>query len=125
MIRKPWVHIPGSRYPYDSLVLESVVEFGMNESRDHLVDDIQRLNRAGTTVEKKFIVHLYRLSRDQKGRLASNRDWSPTSKRILNREDVSSALRGSDIDLYYAMYDGTGSRESGAWHMHSSTIDVL
>ncbi len=125
VIRLPPSTAPGSEYPYDSLRLDSVVEFGMNEKRDHLEDDIRRLSRAGSQVDNRYLVHLYRLSNDAQGRKASGRDWSPKSSLILRKERVSDVLGDHDIELYYGMYDNTNTFEVGAWRIHNRTIAEL
>jgi len=117
VIRVPPSALPGGEYPYDYLTLDSVIEFGLNEERDHLEDDIRRLSMARSYVDNAFIVHLYRLSRGAHGKKASDRDWSPKSKLILRTEEVAKILGDNEIELFYGMYDESGTYETGAWRI--------
>ena len=54
--------LASSSYSYDYLKLSVVIEFGMNESAEHLIDDIERVCHPDANVEEKFVVHFYRLS---------------------------------------------------------------
>lgn len=71
---------------YDYLRLDAVVEFGMNEGKEHLVDDIERLSHTKANLKQGFAVHLYRISKP--GFRLSGRDWSPKSKQILTPENI-------------------------------------
>jgi hypothetical protein len=108
------VHGAGS---YDYLRLLAVVEFGLNEAIDHLEDDLQRLTHREANVENRFAVHLHRLS--SPGGRTSGRDWSPRSRRIVSLADVVRLSGLYDVEVYYAMADSTGRRESGAWRIAS------
>jgi len=66
----------------DYLMLNSVIEFGLNEPIKHLQDDINRICHKNSNVKNKFIVHLYCIS--PSGNPFSGRDWSDKSKRIVN-----------------------------------------
>jgi len=77
----------------------------------------------GEAARHKFIVHLYRLSREPDGRLTSGRDWSPLSKRILSKEEVRDTVGQRDIELYYVMFDSTNIHESGVWCIRRGTIE--
>jgi hypothetical protein len=69
--------VDGIASSYDYLKLAAVVELGMNEGKEHLTDDIERLSHPGANVDQGFIIHLYRLS--QPGAKLSDRDWSSAS----------------------------------------------
>lgn len=66
--------------PYDYLQLDAVVEFGLNENIEHLVDDFLRVSHPLANTDNGYIVHLYRLS--GAGKQNSGRDWSPNAKDI-------------------------------------------
>jgi hypothetical protein len=98
------------RMGYDYLPVLAAIEFGMNAPEKHLCHDIERLTHKDAKVKHAFIVHLDRLS-DQ----ASRRDWSCHSKRIVALERVIALSEMNPVELYYAMADGTQTRETGAW----------
>lgn len=99
---------PGS---YDYLKLFAVVEFGLNESEEHLQDDINRLCHQDSNIENRFIIHLYRLSKG--GVKFSGRDWSPESPRIKKMHEVKEMANGKPIEIFYGLADSTGLYTSG------------
>ena len=111
---------PEGKPSYDYLKLACVVEFGMNESQGHLLDDIQRLSSAieDGSVDQAFILHLYRLSKP--GARFSDRDWSANSKRILSKDDVAEMGRGRPVEILYCMADSTGTYKPGVWQIAGS-----
>ncbi len=108
---------------YDYLKLAAVVEFGMNVTEQHLVDDMDRLCHPKANVEQGFEVHLYRLSQSRAP--FSGRDWSPNSKRILTQKYVSELSNGGPAEIFYGMYDSTGQRKSGVWLIKQGEISLL
>jgi hypothetical protein len=114
--------VPTDKYSYDYLKLSSVVEFGMNESEDHLVDDIERVCHADANVDQGIIVHLYRLSKS--GAKFSNRDWSAKSRQILSKERVADIASSKSVEIYYGMYDITGRYETGVWLINKGIIPL-
>jgi hypothetical protein len=108
---------------YDYLKLLAAIEFGMNEAKKHLVDDIERLDHADANVVQGFIVHLYRLS-NAKLRF-SGRDWSHNAACILTPEQVGDLSLGRSVEIYYGMADGTGNYESEAWHIKSGQMSKI
>lgn len=100
-------------HSYDYLKLFAAIEFGMNESEDHLQDDIDRLCDEGSNIEHRFIVHLYRLS--ESGAKFSGRDWSSKSPRILSIESVRKIAKGFPIEIYYGISDSSQKYKSGFW----------
>jgi hypothetical protein len=100
---------------YDYFNLLTVIEFGMNEAKEHLIDDIKRLDHVQSNTAQKFIVHLYRLSNPESK--FSGRDWSSKSARILTAKQVGDLNIGSSVEIYYAMADSTGKYENGVWHI--------
>jgi hypothetical protein len=110
-------------FSYDYLRLSAVVEFGLNESETHLVDDIERLCHAQSNVEQGILVHLYRLS--TAGCKFSNRDWSPNSPRIVTLDRAKSLVEGKPIDLYYAISDSTHRYANIAVRIKNGTINLL
>jgi hypothetical protein len=111
----------GKSPPYDYLNLNSVVEFGLNATKDHLVDDIERLCHHNSNVKNKFIVHLYRLSKPK----VSGRDLSPDSAQLLSLEDMSRLVRDKEVEVYFGRYDNTGRFQSGVWRLNKNEISVL
>lgn len=103
---------PGS---YDYLRLFAVIEFGLNESEEHLKDDIDRLCHLEGNIENRFLVHLYRLSKG--GAKFSGRDWSSKSPRIRTVEQVRELTIGKPVEIIYGMSDSTGMYESGIWNI--------
>jgi len=108
---------------YDYLKLAEVVEFGMNATRKHLMEDIRRLTHSDANVKNKFIVHLYRLSKP--GGKFSNRDWSSTANRILSRQEVTKISRGQQVEIFYAMADSTDGHQSGVWCIKQGKATLL
>jgi len=103
---------PGS---YDYLKLNAVIEFGMNESEEHLKDDINRLCDEGSNIQHRFIVHLYRLS--PAGHKFSGRDWTSTSQRISTLESVTAISQGRPVEIFYALSDSSEEFQSGLWRI--------
>lgn len=121
VIKKP----PESQYSalpqsYDRLKLAAVVEFGMNERKDHLIDDIERVCHHDANLENGFVVHLYRLSKP--GARYSNRDGSPKSNHLLSRDDIRGAVSDKPVEVYYGVYDSTGEHPSGLWLIKQGEI---
>jgi hypothetical protein len=107
---------------YDYLTLTAAIEFGMNEEKTHLLEDIRRLCHDKANVMHGFIVHLYRLS--DAGSKFSGRDWSPNSKQILTPEDVCKLSEQKSIEIFYGMADSTGKHKTGngLWYIKGSNI---
>ena len=123
VIKTPPESIEGKPQAYDYLKLAAVVEFGMNEAKKHLVDDIERLSHPEANVMQGFAVHLYRLS--EPGAPFSRRDWSANSKRILTPEEVGQLAQLAEdepVEIYYAMHDSTGKHCSGVWSIKQGVI---
>lgn len=114
LLRSPAEHAkePG----YDYLRLDSVVEFGMNEAKEHLADDLQRLSHTDANVDHPFAVHLHRLSRS--GDVFSGRDWSASSTRLASRDELAE-LSGQfpEVGIIFAVADSSGTHEEGAWRL--------
>jgi len=96
---------------YDHLPLLAAIEFGMNEAKEHLEEDIRRLCHKESYVDHPFIVHLYRLS--VSGQLFSSRDWSSKSPLILDPDQIRKIKNDNPIEIIYGMADGTGIHENG------------
>jgi hypothetical protein len=103
---------------FDYLSLDAVVEFGMNEDLDHLVDDIDRISHPRSNVDYGFLVHLHRLSTP--GTSLSGRDWSAKSKRIVSPVELAELINGKALEIYYGLRDITGTHESGLWLIDGS-----
>ena len=123
LLKTPLMSIKTDSNSFDYLNLLAVVEFGMNEAAEHLIDDIARLDHEEAHVDHGFIVHLYRLS--QPGNRFSNRDWSPNSPRILSVEKVKQISSGKPIEIIYALVDDTGQHQSGIWSINQGKMTVL
>lgn len=78
----PTSTIDGASLSYDFLKFAVVVEFGMNETKEHLIDDIERICHEQANLNLGLIIHLYRLSKP--GAKMSNRDWSSNSQPMID-----------------------------------------
>lgn len=115
--------VEGESLSYDYLKLAAVVEFGMNEARGHLMDDIERICHAQANLELGILIHLYRLSKP--GARISNRDWSSKSPRIMSKEDILNLTSGKPILIYYGLHDSTERYETGAWLIRNAGFTRL
>jgi hypothetical protein len=114
IIKSPAESVPEKKPSYDYLKLEAIVEFGMNEARDHLEDDIQRVCHDDSNADHSYAVHLYRLSKA--GNQYSMRDWSPSSKQILTAAKVKAMIPdGKSVSVFYGMYNDTDKSQNCAW----------
>ncbi|MEA3349862.1 MAG: hypothetical protein U9Q82_04500 [Chloroflexota bacterium] len=119
---------PESKHPdwsasYDYLKLAAVIEFGMNEGKEHLKDDIERVCHRDANVEHEFIIHLCRLSNP--GAKFSKRDGSPKSAQLLSKEDVAEIVSGKPTEVYYGMKDSTFTHNSGVWLINQGEIKQI
>jgi len=76
---------------FDYLNLFAVIEFGMNEHREHLVDDFLRVSHPAANTEHPYIVHLYRLS--DPGKQVSGRDKSANSFEVQQLIEKTDGLK--------------------------------
>ena len=103
---------------YDRLSIDSIVEFGLNATVDHLRDDIERLDHPGCEAEGKFIVHLQRLSDG-----TSRRDLSPRSVNRVDAEDLPDLLLGtSGLTLFLATSSTIEPLANGLWVIESGQM---
>ncbi len=120
IIKSPVEVAPGKKHFYDYLKLEAIVEFGMNEAKDHLQDDIKRVCHDDANTDHRYIIHLYRLSKA--GNQFSMRDWSPSSKQILTVAEVKEMIPvGKSVIIFYGMYDDTDKSKNGVWLISDGT----
>lgn len=106
--------VPEKKHSYDYLMLEAIVEFGMNVAKDHLDDDIKRVCHADANTDHRYIIHLYRLSKA--GNQFSMRDWSPSSKQILTVAQVKAMIpEGKSVSIFYGMYNDIDKSQNGVW----------
>ncbi|OGN94758.1 MAG: hypothetical protein A2Z71_05930 [Chloroflexi bacterium RBG_13_50_21] len=112
------IHVETGSYDYFNLV--AAIEFGMNEAREHLQDDIERLCHVEANIEHGFIVHLYRLS--ESGKRFSNRDWSSKSPRIMTIENVRELSIGKSVEIFLGLADITGIHASGVWNIKDGQV---
>ncbi len=100
---------------YDYLRLAAIVEFGLNEARAHLEDDIARISHADANADKGYAIHLYRLSKP--GEKFSGRDWSSKSAQICTPADVRQLVGGKSVTVYYGVWDGSGKHKTELWRI--------
>jgi len=117
IIQCPPKAVPGKTPSYDYLFLNSVIEFGMNEGKEHLREDIRRLSHEKSYVKNKYAIHLYRISD-----LESRRDCSQRSKKILTTNDVLNIVKNTDVNVYFGLTDFTNNHESGLWKINNKGI---
>jgi hypothetical protein len=106
---------------YDYLGMDAVIEFGMNQDREHLDDDIARLSHTDANLTQGFAVHLYRLSKP--GLRFSGRDWSPKSKQLLTAENIRALSAGKSVEIYLALYDSTHTHSGGIWKIVDGQVN--
>ena len=109
--------------PFDYLKLAAVIEFGMNESVKHLLDDVERISHTDANVEQGFVVHLYRLSKA--GARFSNRDWSHKSKQIISPAQIAQLTSDKSVEIFYGMADSTSTYEEGLWLIKQGNVISL
>lgn len=126
--------IPNMPKSYDYLKLSAVVEFGLNEAVDHLIDDIQRLGHPRANLVQGFVVHLYRLS--DAGATFSSRDWSARSGLRLTVEQVNQEVnkrinekatllpRMKSVEIYYGMADSTNHFPPRLWKIKHGQVFI-
>jgi len=120
ILQSPPKAVPNKQPSYDYLIPNSVIEFGLNANKEHLVEDIRRLSHPKSYIRNKYVIHLYRISERE-----SNRDWSPRSKQILTPGDILTLVKGADVDVYFGLEDSTGAHESGLWYVNKHGISEL
>ena len=105
------VHI----HSYDYFELLAAIEFGLNEPKEHLKEDMRRLDHPDSNVANGIIVHLYRLS--ESGLKFSGRDWTSRSKRIVTLQEVIALTVNSSCEVYYSLFESTNPQKNGVWHI--------
>ncbi|MEK7396478.1 MAG: hypothetical protein AAB116_06035 [Candidatus Poribacteria bacterium] len=107
---------------YDYLRLSAIIEFGLNEAKEHLQDDIMRVSHIEANTDKGYIVHLYRLSEPK----LSGRDWSPKSARILSEKQVAELATSHPVTIYYGIWDASGKHETKLCRIdNNNCIDLI
>jgi hypothetical protein len=115
VLKVPLAPVPDcDALPYDCLQLAAAIEFGLNEKKKHLVEDLRRLAHEDASVEQGFILHLYRLS-DRDAEVSSRRDIRPGKRRVLSLKAVAGLSKNSSVEVVYGLYNGTDPAASGAW----------
>jgi len=89
---------------YDFLKLHSVVEFGLNDSLEHLIDDIDRLLHNDSNVELKYIVHLMRSSENSTPKV-SRRDLTDKYKNYKDILNIPTVLTHKETSKQYKITD--------------------
>jgi len=105
---------------YDYLRLAAIVEFGLNEARAHLEDDIARLSHADANAGRGYAIHLYRLSKP--GEKFSGRDWSSKSAQICTPQDVQELIGDKAVTVYYGVWDGSSKHQTGLWRIDTKCV---
>jgi hypothetical protein len=99
---------------YDTLRLNSAIEFGLNESIDHLRRDVQRLSHENSGMKRGYIIHLHRFSRS-----VTRRDWIREHARAASRASIDSILRneGRNVTAYFVGVDSVTGTRDGPWRL--------
>lgn len=118
VIQSPPKVLPYSHPSYDYLFLHSAIEFALNTTKKHLIEDIRRLSHPKSNVKNKYIIHLYRIS-DPK---FSKRDLSPRSNQILKPEEILNIVGKRDVEIYFGLINSTERPESGLWQINYKGI---
>lgn len=118
------VNLNAQSVKYDYMYLNSVVEFGLNETKNHLIDDVERLSHPKANVANKFIVHLYRISGEGNDKI-SQRDWSPNSKRLISPEEIFIYVKETDVEVYLGVFDCTGKYPTGIWNINKLGVTKI
>ena len=114
------------KHPYDLFEIEAAVEFGLNEGRDHLLEDMRRLSHKSSNVGKGYAVHLYRISEG-----LSERDMSPRSTRVWPGESAAkkdrllARVRKTNVIVYYVLVDSSGVHKPEALVFEQSGIHQI
>ena len=119
----PEIAMPEEPRPYDFFILSAAVEFGLNESFDHLENDIERLCHPEANVENPFLVHLYRLTNP--GNQRSRRDLSNGSNKIVSIEKAAKMTKNNPVEIFYGIYDDANSAACGAWRLYDGKIEEI
>jgi len=119
VLQSPPEPIPKKVPPYDYLKVRSAIEFGMNETKAHLADDISRLSHPCSYVEHGYIVHLYRIYNP--GQKVSEKDWS-SRREILTPNKVSNLVGSKNVNVYYVITNKTEYCNAGFWLISSNNI---
>lgn len=120
LIKSPISAARGKTPLYDYLRLECAIEFGLNETKEHLEDDIDRLSHPDSNVENGVVVHLYRLSEGMSGR-----DLSPRAGQLLSPHRIFELIRDRGIEAYYALFDESGKHDSCVYRVDSEGVHDL
>lgn len=120
VLKSPLECVAAKARIYDYLKLFAVIEFGLNEAKEHLVDDIERVCHQEANLEHGFIVHLYRLS--ESGNLTSGRDWSSKSPKIMTVEEVRQVSIGKPVEIFLGLTDSTGFHSDGIWTIKDGVV---
>jgi len=113
-------------HPYDFFEIDAAVEFGLNEGKDHLLEDMRRLSHPSSNVKTGYAVHLYRISEG-----VSKRDLSPRSARIwpgesaAEKDKLLAEVRKTNVTVYYVFVDATSTRQPEALVFEQSGIHQI
>jgi len=116
------VQTPDRQRWYDTLTLNSAIEFGLNESIDHLRRDVQRLSHENSGMKRGYIIHLHRFSRS-----VTRRDWIREHARAASRASIDSILRneGRNVTAYFVGVDSVTGKRDGPWRLDGRSEPLL
>jgi hypothetical protein len=112
--------------PYDFFEIEAAVEFGLNEGKDHLLEDMRRLSHPSSNVGTGYAVHIYRISEG-----VSERDMSPRSTRVwpgessAEKDKLLAEVRRTKVTVYYVLVDATDTHKPEVLVLERSGIHQL
>jgi hypothetical protein len=91
---------------YDDLMLDAVVEFGLNASEKHLEGDIGRLTHKDANLINPFIVHLCRISKNfSKRDIGNNNKKNLSIGAIKKIYDKAAENKESNLVIYFGKTD--------------------
>ncbi len=102
---------------FDRLDTEAIVEFGLNASHEHLVEDVRRLAHKDVRSDLRFIAHLMRASGPRAADRLSLRDCSVSDSRskafrmrdrILVALDASTETEGAAVTVFLCIPERNG-----------------
>jgi hypothetical protein len=113
-------------HPYDFFEIDAAVEFGLNEGKVHLLEDMRRLSHPLSNVGTGYAVHLNRISEG-----LSKRDLSPRSTRIwpgdspVEKDKLLAKVRKTNVTVYYVLVDSTHTLKFEALVFEESGIHLI
>ena len=101
--------------------MDCVVEFGLNERKTHLENDIRRLSDPRSRVDQGYVVNLYRLSR-----FITERDWVNLRNDRATIDFIHKYLgKVRNVVGYYALCDDKTGEKDGPWRIDGKMEPIL